>query len=344
MSPTLRPSLTGTKRNCWRLKSKIEENLSQEYSCHSRLAGRGQSCPADRTISTSALDGRNQPATATVIARVKDSNKHQIYEQVLGKRIGDFDLRLPPDLSLGQSDVVLEVDASGEAGSRSGLHEQLPLALPQLLTHLTTDKPLYRPGETVRFRSLTLDRLSLRPPSEELQLEFLVTDPDQVQRSIVRGPTRLVQNDSLVLGPDSKPVRGIACGEWLIPDDVPDGEYVLSVRELNGRFPSAERRFKISRYRPEKLLKELEWSSRSYGPGERVIANSVVRTERGPVINQPVKASVTVDGESIPVESAPATDEAGRSTIQFQLPSKIERGDARAACRISKRRRSRVAK
>ena len=138
-----------------------------------------------------ALDGRNQPATATVTARVRDSKKNQLYEQVLGKKNGDFDLRLPLDLPLGQSDVVLEVDASGDSGSKSELREQLPLALPQLLTHLTTDKPLYRPGETVRFRSLTLDRLSLKPPPDELQLDFVVTDPDQAERSIARGPTRL---------------------------------------------------------------------------------------------------------------------------------------------------------
>ena len=29
------------------------------------------------------------------------------------------------------------------------------------LAHLYTDKPMYQPGETVRFRSLTLERFSL---------------------------------------------------------------------------------------------------------------------------------------------------------------------------------------
>ena len=47
------------------------------------------------------------------------------------------------------------------------------------ITHLVTDKPLYKPGETIRFRSLTLDRSNLRPPENDLHLIFRLRDPGE---------------------------------------------------------------------------------------------------------------------------------------------------------------------
>ena len=40
-----------------------------------------------------------------------------------------------------------------------------------------TDRPMYRPGEVVRIRSLTLERFSLQPAAEELNLRFRITGP-----------------------------------------------------------------------------------------------------------------------------------------------------------------------
>ena len=54
----------------------------------------------------------------------------------------------------------------------------MPEELPSVLTPLTTDKPLYQPGEVVHFRSLTLERHSLRPVvQEEFRLLYTLTTP-----------------------------------------------------------------------------------------------------------------------------------------------------------------------
>src|SRR5262249_54311985 len=70
--------------------------------------------------------------------------------------------RLRPGASLG-----MQVSASKKGGAPGRqpvqLRGRVQLTSPVYLTHLTTDKPMYQPGEVVRFRSLTLDRLTLAP-------------------------------------------------------------------------------------------------------------------------------------------------------------------------------------
>ena len=52
------------------------------------------------------------------------------------------------------------------------MQERIRLYGPVYATMLVTDKPAYRPGETLYFRSLTLDRASFRPPEREQKLEY----------------------------------------------------------------------------------------------------------------------------------------------------------------------------
>src|SRR5262249_19158419 len=96
--------------------------------------------------------------------------------------------------------------------------------------------------------------------------------------------------------------------------------------EADGRFPEAHRKFLVNRYQPDRLHKVLEWSRKSFVPGDVVVANCQVRSESGPLAHQPVRASAIVDGQEIPVEPPSATDDAGRGAVRFTLPQAIERG------------------
>ena len=69
----------------------------------------------------------------------------------------------------------------------------------------------------------------------------------------------------------------------------PRGEYVLSVREVNNRFPEEKRKFLVNQYQKPQLNKELEFTRKSYGPGDEVVAACKVRRAEGgaPVANRP---------------------------------------------------------
>ena len=152
---------------------------------------------------------------------------------------------------------------------------------------------MYQPGDTVHFRSLTLERFSLRPAAELLSIRYAITTPDNNSFELPQGDLRkLVERGSLdgaaVAGPDSKMLRGIGGGEWSIPPHFPGGEYVLTVREDNLRFPEQQRKFIVNKFIKPRLMKVLTWSNRTYGPGDVVSATCKVDTSSGPVARCPV--------------------------------------------------------
>lgn len=283
--------------------------------------------PAEYQIHVRDNAGRATPAT--VGYKVKDQSNRTVYEGLSQRTKGDLTARLPADLPLKpDSDLYLEVTAQREDGTHAQLREQLKLAAPVYFTHLATDKPMYQPGEVVRFRSLTLDRASLKPAETPLNLQYFIRDPLGAETLVASGIDRVSDlNSKPMNGPDGKPIQGIGAAEWTIPADARGGEYTLVVRESSNRFPGEQRRFIVNQYHPAQLNKELEWSKKSYGPGEEVVANCKVTNAAGPVAFQPVTVEVFVDGQPVPAKASGPTNSDGTVAVRFALPKVIERGE-----------------
>src|SRR5262249_45906409 len=139
------------------------------------------------------------------------------------------------------------------------------------------------PGEVVAFRSMILERFSLKPAEEELRLIYTMTNAQGETIFRLAGLGRLADaQHNPLLGPDNLPIRGIGAGEFPIPPDAKRGEYMLTVREAGNRFPPEERRFLVNQYEKPRLNKELEFTRSSYGPGDEVTAACrVARAEGG---------------------------------------------------------------
>ena len=98
------------------------------------------------------------------------------------------------------------------------------------LTLLTLSKPSYRPGETIRFRSLTVSRVGLAA-DRELPIRFEIRAGDG---TLVPGSGR-----------EGTTVQGVGCGEVAAPAGLSGGRYVLIARSPDGRFPEARRDFVV---------------------------------------------------------------------------------------------------
>ncbi|MHA7630471.1 MG2 domain-containing protein [Corallococcus sp. M7] len=186
------------------------------------------------------------------------------------------------------------------------------------LTHVTTDKPLYRPGEQVLVRGLVLEALSRKPYAGSLQA--------QVE---VRGPKGDVVTTSTASTADA--VWGYA---WPIPAGQPGGEYTLRVTyPWTGAAP-AERKFDVRAYRAPRLKSQIEFLREGYGPGDTVTATlDVKRAEGGVPEGAKVTANALVDGAT--VAQVPCTvDAKGRCTVRFPLPAAMERGEGTLAFTI----------
>ncbi|HZY88681.1 MAG TPA: hypothetical protein VFE78_27910, partial [Gemmataceae bacterium] len=314
--------------------------------------------PTTYEIRTTNLN--NLPAAANLAVRVEEEptlvaagadvprgfSKALDVERV---RDGEYRVTVPPDLGARPDQRLnLVVSARREGGRPAELSERLELSRPVYLTHLTTDKPLYQLGETVRFRSLTLDRYSLRPPLEDLRLVYTVLLPTGERRSAGRVADTLVagrgvQGTAEVLGPDGKPVRGIGAGEFSLADpNLPGGEYVLTVREEQDRFPPQTRKFLVNRYQKPQLNLELDYNRKTYGPGDEVQAACKAVTPTGtPVKDRPVAATVQIDGILYGADGKPSlapipfrTDADGKVTVRIKLPARIDVGRASLAVRF----------
>jgi hypothetical protein len=239
--------------------------------------------------------------------------------------------KLPPGTA-----PTLTVTATDPAGgSAATVTESLKQVEPRGATMLATDRPLYQPGERVYYRSLTLDRATLRPLDRPLTLRFAVRSPDgkPVPGSEVVGLATPVRDGEPVAGPDGKPLRGVAAGAFDLPPMLAGGEYTLTVHEVEpgkpvpapDAKPLAERKFLVHRTTPDRFLKTLELDGRSYGPGDPVRAKLTVRDQSRPVsATLRVTAHATVAGQPVDVKvtvNPTTTDAAGNAAILVQLPA-----------------------
>jgi hypothetical protein len=326
---------------------KESRNLQTRWSAEAREVERAQKSrelqviiSGPRTLEAGApnryqiqtRDRNNVPRGGKIRVGVVDAkSKQECFQTDLLNESGNAVLDLPSNLPLTPgAQLTLLVTAETKDGGQARVSEKLPLVAPVYLTHLTTDRPLYRPGEVVRFRSLTLERFSLKPAQENLQLHYRITNPLGAEVFNLQGSALLVRDGKTVPGPDGKPLRGIGAGEFPIPFGSPGGEYTLSVSETQNRFAVETRKFLVNQYQAPRLNKELEYSRKSYGPGEEVEALcKVARVEGGtPLVNQPVTPTVQVDGRPCPlVGGVLRTDSQGKvPPIRFKLPDRIDRG------------------
>ena len=319
--------------------------------------------PAEFEVRT--VDHEGQPADVTLSARLegdaqrkkaKAAKDHLSEDKaaesdltISTESLGVYRVRIPPTVRLqpGQSlgMLVTARKKSGGAGEAVQLSGQVRLTAPVYLTHLTTDKPMYQPGEFVQFRSLTLDRLTLQPPAEDFSLNATLTSPTGAVRPILQGRTALVRQDAkealhAVIGPDSKPVHGIGAGSWLLEPDAPGGEYTLTVNEQFGRFSPVNRKFIVNRFQKPRLDKKIDFNRSSYGPGDevQVRASAKLAGGGGAVENANVEAAVKIDdknydasGSESPMPIRGKTDADGSLLLRFSLPKAIERGSASLA-------------
>lgn len=287
-------------------------------------------------------DNLSRPVEARVEAFVEDKSNPGTRFPVASQltRQGQLQIVVPPDLPLrAGSNPTLIVSAKRESGAQLEIKEGLQLASAVYVAHLSTDKPMYQPGETVYFRALVLERFSLRPPYEDFALNFVLTTPTQEQKVVGQGSGGISSPDKpaeLIKGPDGKPLKGVGSGAFLIDPTAPGGEYILTVKDQSGRFPDQVRKFIVNRYQKSNINKELDFNRRSYGPGDEVIANCKATSSDGkPLSGKPVLASINVDGVQIGVDGNPnadqfrfQTDSLGRVALKFKLPAVIQKGQA----------------
>ncbi|KFA91529.1 MG2 domain-containing protein [Archangium violaceum] len=186
------------------------------------------------------------------------------------------------------------------------------------LTFISTDKPLYRPGEKVMARGLLLEARRHTPFGHPVMANVEI-----------RGPKGDVVTSTRVGGDAS--VWGYS---WTVPQDMAGGEYTLRVSYPQTGDAPAERKFDVRAYRAPRLKSQIEFLRDGYGPGDTVTATlDVKRAEGGVPSGARVTATALVDGATA-ARVTGVVDARGLCTVSFKLPGRIERGEGSLAFAI----------
>ncbi|TWT82499.1 MG2 domain protein [Planctomycetes bacterium CA13] len=216
---------------------------------------------------------------------------------------------LPSDIVIPEN-AKLSITATSDKSNVSSATIEVPLEPTRCLTYLTTDRPVYRPGETIYFRSLTLDRRSFRSIVDvPIRYEILGSNGTPIQTLATEGVTD----------------RGVGNGALTIPSTISGGPYTLIAKSLDGFFPDERCDFQVRPYRVPRFNTQLDFHRRSYGPGETVEADfHATKAEGGPVANAKVRVNATLDDRVIHSVRT-TTNNNGSCKIAFSLPSHIAR-------------------
>ena len=257
----------------------------------------------------------DQPVSTSVEYRLYDrQGEICLQDTVQTDTSGLYNVTLPAGVTTDQSRLEMEAVATK---SRNIMKTHIRVKDPTFVTYLSTDKPLYRPGEVVYFRSLTLSRFGWKDTRDQpVIFELLGPAGNAIPNLLPSGVTK----------------RGVGNGSFQILPGMPGGTYTIVVKSPSQEFEEQKRQFVLRDYRPPRLQKELEFVRDSYGPGDEVVADfASQRTEGGSVSERPLVITATVDGETVYTNHQLKTTHDGTRQIRFRLPEKIAVGDATLA-------------
>ncbi|MFZ6641865.1 MG2 domain-containing protein [Undibacterium sp. TC4M20W] len=174
--------------------------------------------------------------------------------------------------------------------------------------YIQVDKPLYKPGETIWFKSWDLKARNLTGSETQAATVELISPKGA---SVIKKRLRVE--------------AGSAANDFELPAEAQGGEYKIRITSSNGK--TLERAIIVSAFEAPRMKKTLEFVKKSYGAGEQVSATIAVKRPTGEIMSgKRLVAVATVDGVELPRVNV-TTDATGEALVKFDLPKNISTGD-----------------
>jgi type II secretory pathway pseudopilin PulG/5-hydroxyisourate hydrolase-like protein (transthyretin family) len=205
-----------------------------------------------------------------------------------------------PDVAPGEYQLV--VDSVSPLG-RDHIVKKVEIEHPARVL-LSSDKPIYQPGQTIHLRSLIINERTQKPFANE-PVTFEISDP---KGNKVFKETRKAS------------AHGIASADFVLADELNLGRY--EIRAIAGP-TTGERTVEIKRYVLPKFKIQITTDKPYYLPGQKVTGSVQAAYFFGkPVGNGDVKLAVATFEETpvVMTELHGRTDATGNYSFQFVLP------------------------
>jgi uncharacterized protein YfaS (alpha-2-macroglobulin family) len=177
-------------------------------------------------------------------------------------RLGQFDLRRSYILTLRQGDRFGVVSTEWQQGAAPyQLNLPVDFYARQWVGQMYTDRPIYRPGETVDYKGIVRadDDAQYSLPPADPPLDFVILNS--------RGQE--VKREQLHTGE-----FGTFAGSFVLPSDAPVGDYSVSIQmrgDQNGRYsPVAGNSFLVAEFRKPEFQVDVSTGQDAYINGETI--------------------------------------------------------------------------
>ena len=235
----------------------------------------------------------------------------------VGTRSGAATVAMRADLNVPARVLVTARSADDTAT------QTLPLSTAAAgpLVHLTTDRPVYRPGEPLFVRAVVLDRVTRLPMSKPQPMVVQLLDAQDAP----------IGNDL-----ERTAVGGVGSFKLQIPADSAGGALKVVVRSPAGDFPPETTEVVVRSFQPPQLQKTVVLDRTSYAPGARGSATvTVLRIAAGggAASGATAKASLVLDGNEV-WSGKQALGGNGDATFAFTVPKDVLKGAARFVATI----------
>lgn len=283
------------------------ERLPERLSQHETIVlGQSQLVPGStaalRVVVRDSRDAAPLPGSSVkVLMRPAEGGRARaVYEGTTGAN-GTLDVAFPVPED-ADADQVLVVETASSLGSDE--LEKPVTVRREVRLLVTTDKPLYQPGQIIHIRALALDAFDRRPAAEQ-PLELAVAD----------GKGNTVYRTTLTTSS-----YGVASDDFQLADEVNTGPYKITA--TLGQ-TSSEKTVTVEHYTLPKFDVTLTTERDFYQPGDRVEGTLTARYFFGKDVNDGVVEleGYTFDFErNVVVRLEGQTNAEGSFDFSFDLP------------------------
>ncbi|MFT4514167.1 MAG: hypothetical protein ACI91B_002875 [Planctomycetota bacterium] len=189
------------------------------------------------------------------------------------------------------------------------------------LVHVSTDRPVYRPGETIRVRTVVLDRVTRLPLKRITRMTAQLLD----------GKGAPIGNDNDNLAP-----AGVGSFSLVVPKSSAGGTHKVKIASVNGLFADETAEITVRSFRNPQLKKDIVLDRKSYAPGARGAAQVTATrlADNSPTSSAKARGALIIDGKEVWHEER-MLGANGSTTFRFEVPKEVERGAARFVARIT---------
>ncbi|HEU4420175.1 MAG TPA: MG2 domain-containing protein, partial [Planctomycetota bacterium] len=263
-----------------------------------------------------AKDLRGNPAACRVRWQAFGDNDAVLAADEVAVTDGDATVAVKAGLSTPRRVEVVASHATDE------VRQVFDLSTAQAgpLVHVTTDRPVYRPGEPVFARAVVLDRVTLLPLPRHLPMYVQLFDSKGAPVATAHEPATPAGVGSFLLN---------------LPADSAGGPHRVQVSSADGAFAPESAEIVVRSFQPPQLRKSVVLDRTTYAPGARGAATvTAERMGGGGASGAIAKAALVIDGSEVWTEQK-TLGSYGETTFRFAVPTNVDNGAARFVATIT---------